>query len=142
MKKPVRFITAGRIFALILIFSIALGACGGNLPDAATATPQLEPPSPATITETPTSPPATATGTTQPTETPAPSATATQVPPTASATAMPQVDPGLITGDPADVLGEPDWIDTFNSSANWTLYNNDCFRSKIENGKMEMTGLT
>ncbi len=142
MKNPVRFITAGRIFALILIFSIALGACGGNLPDAATATTQLVPPSPAPITETPTSPPATATDTTQPTETPALSATPTQVPPTASATAMPQVDPGLITGDPADVLGAPDWIDTFDSSANWTLYNNDCFRSKIENGKMEMTGLT
>jgi hypothetical protein len=142
MKKPIPPKATGRIFAFILVLTIALGACGGNPPEAATATPQLVPASPAPFTETPTSPPATATETAQSTETPAPSATATQPPPAATSTSIPQVDPEQITGDPVKVLGEPDWIDTFDSSANWTLYNNDCFRSKIEGGKMVMTGLT
>jgi hypothetical protein len=142
MKKPAHPKAAGRIFTLILVVSIALGACGGNTPEAATATPQLVSATPEPFTETATPLPATATQTAQPAETPAPSATSTQPPSIATPTALPQVDPELITGDPAKVLGEPDWIDTFDSSANWTLYNNDCFRSKIENGKMEMTGLT
>lgn len=142
MNKPICPKAAGRILALILVASIALGACGENTPVAATATTQLLSATQAPFTETPTPPLASATVTTQPTETPAPSATPTQPPPTATSTSVLQLDPGQITGDPAKALGDPDWIDTFDSSANWTLYNNDCFRSKIENGKMEMTGLT
>lgn len=63
-----------------------------------------------------------------PTDTPVPSPTPTAVP---------------IEGDPASLLGEPDGIDTFDSKGNWTLFDNDCFRSEKTDGKfwMESKGL-
>ena len=43
-----------------------------------------------------------------------------------------------IEGDPAALLGKPDGLDTFDTANNWTLFNNQCFKSEITNGKFEM----
>jgi hypothetical protein len=51
-----------------------------------------------------------------------------------------------IEGDPAQILGEPDGVDTFDTKGNWTLFpndDNDCFRSEITDGRywMESKGM-
>ena len=63
-----------------------------------------------------------------PTDTPVPTPTPTQVP---------------IEGDPVLLLGEPDGVDTFDAKGNWTLFDNDCFRSEITEGRywMESKGI-
>ena len=59
--------------------------------------------------------------------TPAP----TEVPP-------PAPTPVPIEGDPALILGEPDGEDFFNSDSNWTLFDNQCFKTEIIDGKFVM----
>ena len=78
-------------------------------------------PAPVEPTEAPTAVP-------PPTDTPVPTPTPTLVP---------------IEGDPATLLGEPDGVDTFDTKGNWTLFDNDCFRSEITDGRywMESKGL-
>ena len=63
-----------------------------------------------------------------PTDTPVPTPTPTRVP---------------IEGDPAQLLGEPDGFDTFDAKGNWTLFDNDCFKSEITDGRywMESKGM-
>jgi uncharacterized protein YraI len=41
------------------------------------------------------------------------------------------------------LLGEPEGVDTFDSKGNWTLFDNDCFKSEITDGRywMESKGL-
>ncbi|MCK4727058.1 MAG: hypothetical protein KAT29_14700, partial [Anaerolineales bacterium] len=71
---------------------------------------------------------------------PPPEAAPTDVPPT---TAPTEVEPtptlAPIPGDPAELLGEPTGVDTFDSAANWTLFDNQCFKSEITDGKYVMT---
>lgn len=55
----------------------------------------------------------------------------TQAPPGPTATNFP--------GDPTEVLGKPNGMDTFDNSNNWTLFNNECFKSEITGGKFLMT---
>ena len=80
-----------------------------------------------------------------PTETMAPSPTAlpptaTLVPPTEAPTAtLPLPTPTPLPGDPAEILGKPRGIDTFDNANNWTLFDNDCFKSEITNGAFIMT---
>lgn len=58
-----------------------------------------------------------------------------------SSTSLP--DPGQtptpILGDPVRVLGLPDGQDNFNSSDNWTLFDNQCFKSEIRDGMYWIT---
>lgn len=79
-----------------------------------------------------------------PQATPTPEPTATQEP-TPTNTPEPSPTPTLVPvqGDPASILGEPDGRDSFNSDSNWTLFNNQCFRSEIADGRyiMESKGL-
>jgi uncharacterized protein YraI/heat shock protein HslJ len=42
-------------------------------------------------------------------------------------------------GDPASLLGQPDGSDTFSASSNWTLFDNDCFKSEITGGQYLIT---
>ena len=71
---------------------------------------------------------------------PPPEAAPTDVPPTTAPTEV-QPTPTLapIPGDPAELLGEPTGVDTFDSAANWTLFDNQCFKSEITDGKYVMT---
>ena len=72
----------------------------------------------------------------QPTEAPPPTEvpTATLLP---SPTPSPTPEP--VEGDPADLLGEPDGVDTFDTKTNWTLFDNECFKSEITDGVYRMT---
>lgn len=63
-------------------------------------------------------------------------ATPDPVPTDADAPPTPTLVP--IEGDPAAILGTPDGLDTFDTANNWTLFNNQCFRSEIANGRFEM----
>ena len=42
-------------------------------------------------------------------------------------------------GDPRSLLGDPDGVDTFDTTSNWTLFNNECFQSNISGGQFLMT---
>jgi uncharacterized protein YraI len=45
----------------------------------------------------------------------------------------------MVEGDPADILGEPDGVDTFDTKTNWTLFDNECFKTEITDGVFRMT---
>jgi hypothetical protein len=47
--------------------------------------------------------------------------------------------PTPILDDPAKVLGNPTWIDTFDTKDNWSLFDNNCFMSDIKDGRFIMT---
>jgi hypothetical protein len=73
-----------------------------------------------------------------------PPPTATEVPPTATTvppTPTPTSTP--FSGDPEEILGKPDGKDTFDNDNNWTLFDNDCYKSEIKEGMywMEAKGL-
>ena len=86
----------------------------------------------------------------QPTDTPfilptvaPPDPTATEVPtempePTQTSTVLPTATP--ITGDPVDILGEPTWLDEFETRTHWGTFENDCFKSEITDGRYIMNG--
>ncbi len=81
-------------------------------------------PSGTAILETPTTP------LTSPTSQPS----ATQQPPTSTPTAPPTIPPE----DPRQSLGAPSWQDKFDDDRNWTLFDDDCFKSEIEDGRYIM----
>ena len=105
---------------LILAFALILVACEP------TAT---QPPSEPQADQEPTPQPV------EPTATLVPEPTATSVP-EPTATAAPA---DALSGDPAEILGEPDGVDTFDNADNWTLFDNECFKSDITEGKYIMT---
>ena len=43
------------------------------------------------------------------------------------------------SNDPAVFLGQPNGMDTFDTKTNWTLFDNQCFKSEITGGKYLMT---
>jgi hypothetical protein len=47
--------------------------------------------------------------------------------------------PTPIAGDPADILGTPTFVDTFDTDENWNTFNNDCYQSSISGGTFNMT---
>lgn len=55
----------------------------------------------------------------------------------------PTSTPIPVEGDPILILGEPDGEDNFNSDSNWTLFDNQCFKTEIVDGQfvMESKGL-
>ena len=124
--------------ALLLTATILISGC--SVEEVATPTSTLEPPT-ATVAASPTDSPATETPLpATPTKTLQPSPTATPVPPTATPTQ--QLTPTALVGDPAQALGEPDWIETFDSADNWALMDTACFDTSIEGGVMVMTALS
>jgi hypothetical protein len=78
----------------------------------------------------------------QATEPPTEAPTA-ELPPTDTPVSTPTPTLVPIEGDPAALLGEPEGVDTFDSKGNWTLFDNDCFKSEITDGRywMESKGL-
>lgn len=44
-----------------------------------------------------------------------------------------------VPGDPAVALGKPNGQDTFDNANNWTLFDTQCFKSEIKNGKYYIT---
>ena len=118
---------------LILLVSLLLAACASPTAEPA---PTLD----ATQVEEMVNATLTAVAPTEgesPTEAPPP----TEVPPTATQVPTPTATdtPESIEGDPAELLGEPDGMDTYDSNTNWTLFNTECFQSEITGGKYVMT---
>lgn len=83
-------------------------------------------------------------------EIPQPGATQTDVPtstPTITLTPEPSVTPELIatmtpaSSDPRDLLGEPDWSDTFRNDSNWSEYEDENVRFRIGENRMLMAAL-
>jgi hypothetical protein len=147
MHLPSRAHFSRQFLIIFFIGSIALTGCGGQTQVTPSASPLLagtEIPSATLLppTAVPTQPIATDAPTAEPVPTLTASPSLTQLPPTAPATEEPLPEPDAIAADPLGVLGDPDWIDTFDTAENWTLYDNDCFMSSIADGRLEMTGLT
>jgi uncharacterized protein YraI len=115
-------------FGSILILSLALvlAACGPTatqLPSEPQVDQDLPPtPEPTAVPVEPTAIPV------------EPTATTAVVEPTATL-----VPAEMQSGDPAVFLGEPDGVDTFDNADNWTLFDNQCFKSEITDGKYIMT---
>jgi hypothetical protein len=57
---------------------------------------------------------------------------------TATSTAI-QTNPNVETSDPRDNLGEPDFIDSFDSSVNWALTNDNFINMAIREGQLNLT---
>ena len=117
---------------IILLVSLVLAACSSATSEPAPTTDPQEVENSVNATLTAVA----AVEESPPTEAPPPTEvpTATQVP---SPTPSPTPEP--IEGDPADLLGEPEGIDTFDTKTNWTLFDNDCFKSEIIDGVFRMT---
>lgn len=80
------------------------------------------------------------TATVAPTSTPAPTLTATATPTAAvTATATISASPTQPSTDPRLHLGSPTWQDTFDSAANWPLYDDEHVRFEIGGGLLRMT---
>jgi hypothetical protein len=101
---------------IALIVAQTLAAGETQVAEQVTATPIPSEPTPTQITPEPT------------VEPPSPSATQE---PTPTSTPIP--------GDPAEILGDPDGLDTFDNANNWELFDDRCFKSEITGGKYEMT---
>jgi uncharacterized protein YraI len=113
---------------LILLLALVLAACATQQP----TTPEVDqglptPQPPEANQDLPTPQPVEATPPAEPT---APAV----VEPTATAAPVVQA-----SGDPAVILGEPDGVDHFDNADNWTLFDNECFKSEITDGKYIMT---
>lgn len=117
---------------LFLFSTLILAACATQLP----VTPEVDQslPTPQTVvpSDTPVPPTAELTATSMPPTDEPVEPTATVVPPTTAPVAPP-------SGDPAVILGEPDGVDTFDNDDNWTLFDNECFKSEITDGQYFMT---
>lgn len=137
MKKP-NFFTPAKQFSLkvavCFAILIVLSAC------ASTPTPEptldLQPIVDeivqATLAALPTATPIPTLTLEPPTSTPTlfiPTATSTPLPPTAT----------ISPDDPAVTLGQPDYVDNFDDSSGWTLFDDECFKSEITDGKYVMT---
>jgi hypothetical protein len=72
-----------------------------------------------------------------------PTLTPTTIPsPTQTRTPFPTASPTLNPEDPTLILGPPTWQDEFKSDTNWTLFDDACFKSEIEDEKFIMTAQT
>lgn len=127
-----------RRFSLALAFSLVsllgLAACGTTPTPTATLDlqPLVEDIVQATLSAIPTNTPVPTATELPPTSTPtppAPTPTNTSLPPTAT----------FVPDDPAVVLGQPYYVDNFNNSNNWTLFDDECFKSEITDGKYVMS---
>ena len=117
---------------IILLVGLVLAACSSATSEPApTSDPQeVENSVNATLTAVASGEEAPPTEAPPPTEVP----TATPLP---TPTPTPTLEP--VEGDPAVILGEPDGIDTFDTKTNWTLFDNECFKTEITDGVFRMT---
>lgn len=122
---------------IILLVSLALASCAGptSEPEPTFDPQEIENSVNATLT-------AMAPGeVAPPTEVPPTAAPPPKEIPTATQppSPTPSPTPEVVEGDPAKILGEPEGIDTFDTKTNWTLFDNDCFKSEITDGVYRMT---
>ena len=76
----------------------------------------------------------------RPTRTPLPTWTATNTQrPFPTRTPIPSITPTRATQKPGEGLGDPTWIDEFNTDDYWTLFDDNCFKTDIRGGKYSQT---
>jgi len=83
------------------------------------------------------------TSTRPPTRTPLPTWTVSVTPqPFPTRTPIPSITPTRATQNPGAGLGDPTWIDEFETDDYWTLFDDECFKTDIRSGKyvQEMKG--
>ena len=134
MNSPRSFLhRTGKSILLLVMFFLVSG-CGSGPTPAPTQDlqPLVDAIVKATLSAIPTATPIPTSTPLPPTSTPVlptPTLTATPVPPT----------PTSIPDDPAVVLGQPFYVDKFDDSKSWTLFDSDCFKSEISDGKYVMS---
>jgi len=80
------------------------------------------------------------TATPWPTRTPLPTWTVTNTArPFPTRTPIPSITPTRATEKPGEGLGDPTWIDEFDNDDYWTLFDDECFKTDIQNGKYVQT---
>ena len=80
------------------------------------------------------------TSTPRPTRTPLPTWTITMTPsPFPTRTPLPSVTPTGSLKNPGQGLGDPTWIDEFDNENNWTLFDDNCFKTEISSGRYIQT---
>ena len=76
----------------------------------------------------------------RPTRTSLPTWTATNTPrPFPTRTPIPSITPTRSTQKPGEGLGDPTWIDEFETDNHWTLQDDECFKTNIRGGKYVQT---
>ena len=96
------------------------------------------------FTATPTKPTSTPTdvltNTPHPTRTPLPTWTTTMTAsPFPTRTPQPSITPTRASQKPGEDLGDPTWIDEFENSNHWTLFDDECFKTDINGGYYSQT---
>ena len=80
------------------------------------------------------------TSTPRPTRTPLPTWTITMTPsPFPTRTPLPSITPTGALKNPGQGLGDPTWIDEFDNENNWTLQDDNCFKTEIDGGRYIQT---
>lgn len=128
---------------VVIVLLMANNKTSTTLPptlDLETAIAEIE----ASFTATPTQPTSTPTeertNTPHPTRTPLPSWTITMTPsPFPTRTPHPSITPTFATQQPGQGLGDPTWIDEFETDDYWTLFDDECFITQISGGKYIQT---
>ena len=121
-----------KIPIFILLISLVLAACSSATSEPAPTTDPQEVENSVNATLTAVAPGEEPPPTEAPPPTEVPTAT-----PLPSPTPSPTPEP--VEGDPVDILGEPDGVDTFDTKGNWTLFDNECFKTEITDGVFRMT---
>jgi len=95
----------------------------------------------ATATQPTATPTIANTSTPRPTRTPLPTWTITMTSsPFPTRTPHPSITPTRATQQPGSGLGDPTWIDDFETDDYWTLFDDDCFKTDIRGGRyIQMT---
>jgi hypothetical protein len=106
-----------------------------------TAIAEIEASFTATATQPTETPTIAFTSTPRPTRTPLPTWTITTTPsPFPTRTPHPSITPTRATEKPGSGLGDPTWIDNFETDDYWTLFDDDCFKTEISGGRyIQMT---
>jgi hypothetical protein len=82
----------------------------------------------------------TLTFTPRPTRTRLPTWTPTNTPrPFPTRTEFPTITPTRATEKPGEGLGDPTWIDEFQTDDYWTLFDDECFKTEVQGGKYIQT---
>jgi hypothetical protein len=149
MKKSALIAIIG-IFVIIVLFVIVISVfLVSNLRTTSSLPPTLDLNTAiadivSSFTATPTQPTNTPTeeltSTPHASRTPLPTWTITMTPsPFPTRTPQPSITPTGASSKPGQGLGDPTWIDDFDNDNNWTLFDDECFKTEISGGRYIQT---
>lgn len=125
--------------AVVLAFRMLNNQTPTSMPptlDMEMAIAEIEASFTATATQPTETPTVANTPTPRPTRTPLPTWTITTTPsPFPTRTPHPSITPTRSTQKPGSGLGDPTWIDNFETDDYWTLFDDECFQTDIQGGR-------